>query len=67
MHDIQYAIDFVLEATLPNLPHYRMSPIEHTELQRQVTWEGFCSQKYESLCSPCTLNSKEIWNLEDVC
>ena len=36
MCDIQHAIDFVPRATLPNLPHYRLNPIAHVELQRQV-------------------------------
>ena len=36
MRDIQHATDFVPGVTLPNLSHYRMSPIEHTRLQRQV-------------------------------
>ena len=29
MRNIGHAIDFVLRATLPNLPHYRMNPTEH--------------------------------------
>ena len=36
LRDVQHAIDFIPDASLPNLPTYRMNPTEHAKLKRQV-------------------------------
>ena len=54
MRDIQHAIDFVPGAVIPNKPAYRMSPQEHTEVEKQV--EGLLKKGLiQESVSPCAI------------